>query len=120
MREEGRRRARWAWSHVGRKLPSVPAPRQDLNFYVKIKLLGPELMALELTSPRASRPGDHERQLGSWSSPLFSQHELARPESLPTSVPHLAHKTPISSHRRMGCRGVDRRPYREMIPDTPT
>lgn len=59
MREEGGLGAGWAWSHLDRELPSVPDLRQDLDFHVKIKLPGPELMAMELLGPGASWPQDH-------------------------------------------------------------
>lgn len=53
--EEGGR----ARSYLDRELPSVPDLRQDLDFHVKIKLPGPELMAMELLSNGASWPQDH-------------------------------------------------------------
>lgn len=98
---------------MGRKLPPIPAPRQDLDFHMKIKLPGLE-HGPELTGPRAGRPGVIR---GSWQlvapttspstySPTLRAHLLAS---------HLTHETPISSHRRMGCRGVDRSPYRKTI-----
>lgn len=51
--------AEWAWSYLDRELPSVPDPRQDLDFHVKIQLPGPELMAMELLGPGASWTQDH-------------------------------------------------------------
>lgn len=68
MREEGGLGAEWAWSYLDRELPSVPDPSQELDFHVKIKLSGPELMATELLRPVGPRI-----IRGSRSSPLPSR-----------------------------------------------
>lgn len=107
--------AGWAWPPLCKKLPSVSAPRQDLDFPMKIKLTGPELKALELMGSRASRPGILRDSQSAGLPHHLSQPICTHPESLPTSLPHLPHETPISSHKRMGFRGVDRRTYRETI-----
>lgn len=107
--------AGWAWPPLCKKLPSVSAPRQDLDFPMKIKLTGPELKALELMGSKASRPGIIRDSQSAGLPHHLSQPICTHPESLPTSLPHLPHETPISSHKRMGFRGVDRRTYRETI-----
>lgn len=70
MREEGGLGAEWAWSYLDRELPSVPDPRQDLDFHVKIKLPGPELRpwsygVLEPAGPRIIR-GSRSSPPPSW------------------------------------------------------